>query len=110
MLYSSLGKAWEQIKEETNKMADLHQNLSQQLRAAIYSPIESFAKDQSKQRKQYIQEMKNLNREYAHWDGIITRVLIRRMVPVSFTLSYSSSFCLYILCVYVINVLDKIEI
>jgi predicted GTPase len=75
--FSSLGRAWDQIKEETNKMADLHQNLSQQLRAAVYSPIETFAKEQSKQRKQLIQEMKNAMREYTHLDAIITRVLSR---------------------------------
>jgi hypothetical protein len=73
----SLGRAWDQVKEETNRMADLHQNLSQQLRAAVYSPIETFAKEQAKQRKQLLQEMKNIIREYTHLESNIARTKMK---------------------------------
>jgi hypothetical protein len=66
-------KVWEGVKAEMDKIAMSHINMANQLRAAVYGPIETFAKEQKETRKTQLIEVKELMREYNHLHTNITR-------------------------------------
>jgi len=71
---STVQKVWDVVKVEMDKIAVSHINMANQLRAAVYGPIETFAKEQKETRKAQLIEVKDLMREYNHLQGNITRV------------------------------------